>query len=74
MSGQEQQQWLRQKSVHMGTFNDCYWLVETRRERLDGGSWFHWSEPLITRHPGFYHSPPSSFSMALANADGTDSE
>jgi len=37
----------------MGTLNDCYWPAETRRERLDGGAWFHWSEPLTTRPPGF---------------------
>ena len=37
----------------MGTLNDCNWLAETRRERLDGGAWLHWSEPLMTRPPGF---------------------
>jgi len=58
----------------MGTLNDCYWLAETRRERLDGGAWFHWSEPLMTRPPGFYPSPPPCFSIRLANADGTDTE
>ena len=58
----------------MGTINDCYWLAETRRERLDGGAWSHWSEPLMTRSPGFYHSWPQFFSISLANADGTDME
>ena len=39
MNEQEQRQWLRQKSVHMGSLNDCYWLAEARRECLDGGAW-----------------------------------
>jgi len=56
----------------MGTLNDCNWLAETRRERLDGGAWFHWSEPLMTRPPGFSPLPPPSFSIPLAYADGAD--
>jgi len=58
----------------MGTLNDCCWLAETRRERLDGRAWLHWSETLMTRPPGFYASPPPSVSIPLANTDGTDTE
>ena len=32
-------QYLRQKSVHMGTLNSCYWLTDTRRDWLDSGPW-----------------------------------
>jgi len=56
----------------MVTSNDCYWLAETGRERLDGRAWRHWSEPLLTRPPGFSPSPPPLFSIPLANAEGAD--
>jgi len=58
----------------MGTSNDCYWLAETPRERLDSGAWLHWSEPLMTRPPGFSPSPPPRSSIPLANPDGADTE
>jgi len=54
----------------MGTLNDCYWLAETRRERMDDRACLHWSKLLMRWSPGLPLLRSIVVNEAWTNIDG----